>query len=35
HDLAYSLGASLGVYRIEQPTDGYQIQDGSGTRYVR
>ncbi len=30
-----TFGASLGVYRIEQPTDGYQIQDGSGTRYVR
>ncbi|MCQ2989091.1 TonB-dependent siderophore receptor [Pseudomonas tremae] len=30
-----TFGASLGVYRIEQPTDGYQIQDGLGTRYVR
>ncbi|MEE5086531.1 TonB-dependent siderophore receptor [Pseudomonas alliivorans] len=30
-----TFGASLGVYRIEQPADGYQVQDGSGTRYVR
>ncbi|MCF5744681.1 MULTISPECIES: TonB-dependent receptor [Pseudomonas syringae group] len=30
-----TFGTSLGVYRIEQPTDGYQIQDGLGTRYVR
>lgn len=30
-----TFGASLGVYRIEQPADGYRVQEGSGTRYVR
>ncbi|MCF5705935.1 TonB-dependent siderophore receptor [Pseudomonas syringae] len=30
-----TFGASLGVFRIEQPADGYQVQESSGTRYVR
>jgi len=30
-----TFGASLGVYRIEQPADGYQVQQGAVTSYVR
>ncbi|AHG41668.1 TonB-denpendent receptor [Pseudomonas syringae CC1557] len=30
-----TFGASLGVYRIEQPADGYQVLEGTDSRYVR
>ncbi|MFJ4145518.1 TonB-dependent receptor [Pseudomonas sp. NPDC089734] len=30
-----TFGASLGVYRIERPADGYQVTDGTTSRYVR